>query len=97
MMAGNKADSSNSYFATIGIDIQKQLGIKQEDYSKIEEALEHGNFKFSMEKLAPIEKLIDNIKIDVATGDDNVGARLIRDIKSTISPVLRKITNKDTS
>ena len=92
MMTQTKADKYNTYFATIGVEIQKQLGIKQ-DYFTIKD-IEHGNFKFSEEKQATIEKLIDNIKIDVATGGDNVGARLIKDVKSTISPVLTKIINK---
>ena len=41
-----------------------------------------------------IEKLIDKIRSDVATGDDMIGAKLIKDMKQTISPILTKIINK---
>ena len=47
-----------------------------------------------METVSSIEKLIDNIRIDVAVGEDMIGAKLIKDMKSTISPILTKIVNK---
>ena len=51
-------------------------------------------FQFSEENPTNVEKLIDNIKIDVATGEDNIGAKLIKDGKNAIAPLLTKIINK---
>ena len=53
-----------------------------------------GSFQFSEENSTNVEKLIENIKIDVATGEDNIGAKLIKDGKNTIAPLLTKIINK---
>ena len=50
-------------------------------------------FEFKAESTDAIEKLIDNIRIDVATGEDDIGAKLIKDIKHTITPVLTRIIN----
>ena len=94
MMTQEKANSHNRFFATIGIEIQKKLGFHQEETTILNDVLEQGTFKFQEEKESKIEKLIDNIKIDVAVGDDNIGARLLKDIKTTITPVLTKIINR---
>lgn len=94
MMTQDKADKYNNFFATIGIEIQKQLGVNHEQCSNPHEIQVQGNFKFSEENESTIGKLIDRIKTDVATGDDNIGARLIKDAKTTISPILTKIINK---
>ena len=94
MMTQEKADKSNKFFATIGIEIQKELGFKPS--TTLSENIENnlGIFKFSEENQTNIEKLIDKLKIDVATGADNIGAKLIRDSKTTISTPLTKIINK---
>ena len=94
MMNQEKADKCNNFFATIGIKIQKELGLKPSD--EINENLENnlGMFKFSEVNETKIGKLIDQIKLDVATGEDNIGAKLIKDSKSTLTPILTKIINK---
>ena len=38
--------------------------------------------------------MIINIRSDVAIGEDTIGARLIKDMKHTITPILTKILNK---
>ena len=94
MMSQEKADKSNEFFATIGTKIQEELGHQPDEATNenLEENL--GNFQFAEENLTNVEKLINNIKIDVATGEDNIGAKLIKDSKSTIAPLLTKIINK---
>ena len=89
-----KANQHNKYFASIGIEIQKKLGIQRiETPSTENEENQAPKFEFSAENPEAIEKLIDNIRIDVATGEDNIGARLIKDMKHTISPILTRIIN----
>lgn len=95
MITQEKANKHNKFFATIGIEIQKKLGITFQNSTR-----EPGNnlnhtetFEFAVESREAIEKLVDNIRIEVATGEDNIGAKLIKDMKHTISPVLTKIIN----
>ena len=102
MMNQQKADKFNIFFATIGLEIQKKLNQTNQPTCDPESHLadpEASNpnylkFNFKMETVSSIEKLIDNIRIDVAVGEDMVGAKLIKDMKSTISPILTKIVNK---
>ena len=79
MMSQEKADKSNQFFATIGTKIQEELGHKPEDSNENPEDPDEnlGNFQFSEENPANIEKMINNIRIDVATGEDDIGAKLI--------------------
>ena len=46
-----------------------------------------------METEEAIMKLIDKIKLNVATGNDNISSRLIKDAKFTITPLLTQIIN----
>ena len=101
MMNQEKADKYNRYFATIGTEIQKQLGIDMQRptyarsvFSNSQKINNHTLFKFSEEKESTIEKLIDKLKTDTATGIDNIGPQLIKDAKYTITPTLTKIINK---
>ena len=93
-MNQEKADEYNKFFATIGIEIQKKLGLT---FNRTPANATNENnipkFEFSAESQSSIEKLIDNIRIDVATGEDNIGAKLIKDMKPTITPVLTRIIN----
>lgn len=88
-MCQEKANSCNKYFATIGEEIQKKLKINvhTDDFTGLD------GFTFKPETEVSINKLIDKIKKDVATGADNVGAKLIKDAKEVISPILVKIIN----
>lgn len=88
-MDQNKANQFNSYFATIGTEIQKALGIKEKPCT----TEGTGKFKFKQETKESIIKLIDRIKTDVATGTDEIDAKLIKDTKYTIAESLTKLIN----
>ena len=95
MMTQDKANQCNKFFATIGIEIQKKIGIIPETVEN--SRINHVNkktFKFTEVTETDVEKLIDKIRSDVAIGDDKIGAKIIKDIKHTISPILTKIINK---
>lgn len=101
MMNQQKADKFNTFFATIGLDIQKKMKLNNEppldpELTQVPDTPNpiHINFKFKAETISSIEKLIDNIRNDVAIGEDMIGAKLIKDMKNTISPILAKIVNK---
>ena len=50
-------------------------------------------FKFKNETTENIEKIIDRIKTDVATGMDNIPSKIIKNTKTILSPYLTKIIN----
>ena len=95
MMTQDKANLCNKFFATIGIEIQKKIGIVPEtvENSRMTQ-INMPTFKFTEVNDTDVEKLIDKIRSDVAIGDDKIGAKIIKDIKHTISPILAKIINK---
>ena len=101
LMSQEKADKFNRFFATIGLDIQKKLQSQNQPTTDPEDTdnSETSNpsqphFQFKNETIPDIEKLIDNIRNDVAIGEDMIGAKLIKDMKKTISTILSKIINK---
>ena len=85
----DKANQFNKYFATIGTEVQKLMGIKETDHKP--EA--NGSFQFEQETEETIIKLIDRIRVDVATGEDEISAKLIKDAKYTIAESLTKLVN----
>ena len=89
MLTQDKVNSYNEYFATIGIEIQRKLNINMpaNDFRGLT------GFTFKPETEETVEKLIDRIKEDVATGYDEIPAKLVKDAKAVISPVLTKIIN----
>ena len=88
-MSQDKANKFNIYFATVGEEIQRKLKRKFE----LKDLSELPGFEFKMETQQSIEKMIDNIRNDVAIGHDDIGARIIKDAKPTLAPVLTKIIN----
>ena len=101
LMSQEKADKFNRFFATIGLDIQKKLQSQNQPTTDPEDTdnSETSNpnqphFQFKNETISDIEKLIDNIRNYVAIGEDMIGAKLIKDMKKTISKILSKIINK---
>ena len=87
----DKVNNYNKYFATVGYDIQKELNINYNfDPNK---NYEFEPFKFENESTENIEKIIDKIKIDVATGIDNIPSKIIKQAKTVIGPLLTKIIN----
>ena len=79
----------NSFFATVGSEIQRRLNIKE----RINRVAVTGQFKFKEENEESIVKLIDRIKIDVAVGSDDINARLLKDAKYIIAETLTKLVN----
>ena len=129
MMNQQKADKFNRYFATVGLEIQRELEKTGHSTTEIPDTQstqmpdvsdahsQHSQdsqsqhdpdtrshdsethdttttFTFQKETIANIEKIIDNIRNDVAVGEDMIGAKLIKDMKNTISSILVKIINK---
>ena len=84
-----KANVFNSYFATIGEVIQKKLQIN----TQINNFSGLAGFTFQPETPDSIKKIIANIRQDVATGSDEVGAKLIKDASEVLSPILADIIN----
>ena len=87
----NKVNKYNEFFATIGINIEKELNTNM-NYRN-EKNFDFPAFKFENETTENIEKIIDRIKTDVATGMDNIPAKIIKNTKSILSPYLTKIIN----
>ena len=85
-----KANNFNQHFATVGQKIQEELNFQPPEINFGENEL---GFNFQPEKEETISKLIDLIKIDVATGEDGISAKILKDGKATITPYLTKIIN----
>lgn len=88
-MDKNKANQFNKFFATIGTEIQKYLGFKETAST----SLEPGVFRFQADTQEVIIGLIDRIRTDVATGEDNISAKLLKDTKFTIAESITKLVN----
>ena len=86
-MSKEKADRFNNYFATIGTLIQKKLGIKDTEVT-----FKQG-FNFNEISELTVGKLIDRIRIGVATGSDGISAKIVKDCKDVILPVMTDIVN----
>ena len=101
LMNQQKADNYNKFFATVGLEIQKKLEETGQSLHKpdipensVTQNSSKATFAFEQETVLNIEKIIDNIRIEVAVGEDMIGAKLIKDMKSVISPILTRIVNK---
>ena len=89
MMTQEKANDFNNFFATIGEEILKELKL-----TVPKTVLEgHEGFSFVPETEESICKLIDKMKPDVATGRDGISAKIIKDAKLVIAPIMTKIIN----
>jgi hypothetical protein len=99
----NVANDFNSYFATVGTNIQKKLNVQQKDnpltahadatalYSTVKSDTPH--FSFKPENEETVIKLIDRIRTEVAVGHDNINAKLLKESKNVISTSLTKLVN----
>ena len=83
----------NNLFATIGTKIQKELGNSETPPSPKKTKPKTQPFRFKPENAKKIKKLIENIRKDVAPGVDKLNAKLIKDTKEEITPILTKIIN----
>ena len=89
------ADEHNEYFATIGTKIQEELKFKKSPKPKqTKKTSELPEFVFQQENSTKIKKIIDNIKLsNVAVGCDNIGMRILKDLKEILAPILVSIIN----
>ena len=87
-MDQTKANHYNDYFATVGSEIQNKLNVKDKEVKT-----DTTGFSFTPETEENIIKLIDRIRNDVAVGVDGINARVLKDGKAIIAPLLTKIIN----
>ena len=87
----DKANKFNNYFCNIGKSKDKTLN-KNVTLEPPPNTLPE-KLIFQPEKIETIEKLIDKLKVKTATGYDYIDARLVKDLKKTLSPILTKIIN----
>ena len=83
------ANSFNSFFSTVGCKLQKRLGIKTDSGKPTT----NENFRFKEETEETILKLIDRIRTDVAVGEDDISAKLLKDAKFTVAKSLTRLIN----
>ena len=82
------ANSFNHYFSTVGSKIQEKLHITAHPPD-----LPERGFEFQYETEETVYKLISRIRSDVATGNDNINSRLLKDAIDTVTPSLTKLVN----
>ena len=82
-------DSFNAYFASVGKNIQNQLGLS----FSFEPNGNHEGFNFKNVNEDNVKKLIDRIKTKVATGYDRIPSRIIKDLKHEASSDLARLIN----
>ena len=87
-MTKKKANEYNHYFATVGSDIQQKLNVKDKKVTT-----DTKGFQFIPETEENVIKLINRIKNDVAVGEDGINARVLKDGKDIVAPVITKIIN----
>ena len=93
-----KANAYNEYFSEVGITTQNK--IKSIANSKnIRIQLRKSNkalIKFAFTKITPevVSKIIDNLKLNTAVGLDNIGPKMIKDLKHVLSNTLADLINK---
>ena len=83
------ANRFNDFFAKVGITVQNKLNINISPPKPNKE----GIFKFKDETTEKIEKLINRIKPNVATGHDELSARLIKAALPVILEDLKDLVN----
>ena len=89
-MTQTKANSFNEYFATVGDN--PNFKIKSTSPTPANKP-NRNTFSFQPETTTKIEKLIDKLKENTAIGNDDVGAKLIKDLKNHLTPILTKLIN----
>ena len=83
-------DKHNKFFATIGKKIQEQFDI---DLETITKEWDFPAFEFQKINSSTVSNLIDFIKKDVAIGYDGISAKIIKDTKNVLGPILAEIIN----
>ena len=87
-MDKTKANQFNNFFATVGSNIQQKLNITTQPPQ-----LPMNGFEFKYETEETVRKLISRIRSDVATGNDNINAKLVKDAIDTIIPSITQLVN----
>ena len=88
------ANKFNHFFATVGTVIKKRLNIKTANKAaKVNNQVDEKQFQFKEETPESIIKLIERIKTDVAVGDDDMNAKLLKDAKQVVAEPLSKLIN----
>ena len=89
-----KADEYNKFFATVGLRVQNEIMEKnpKKSFTFSKKELKE-KFIFKKETPKRIEKIIDGLNAKVAVGKDNISARLIKDAKETLAPIIAQIIN----
>lgn len=83
-----KVNSFNNFFATVGSVIKEKLNIKEKTV-----VINSTGFTFNPETEVTVLKLIDRIRTNVAVGTDGINAKVLKDHKDIIAPILTKIIN----
>ena len=83
------ANVFNSFFATIGKKTLQKLGTHEPTF------IPSATSGYSFHPITPseVELLIENLKTNTAVGYDKIPAKILKDLKSTISTPLSKIIN----
>ena len=88
------ANEHNQFFATVGLKVQEELNTRVANAVPPQAPGSTPlRFKFKNETTKSISKLFDNLKSNVATGIDNLNAKLVKDSKNTILEYLTQIIN----
>ena len=89
MVNKETANRFNSFFANVGIQVQKKLKvlINRPILNK------NGIFKFQPETTEKVEYLIKRIKPNVATGHDELSERLIKEARPAIANDIKNLIN----
>ena len=90
------ANACNEYFSQVGINIQKKLGKRKSSISNKNSSSNKSCPKFSFIDVSTedVTKIINNLKLNTAIGLDNIGPKLIKDLKHVISKPLAELINK---
>ena len=83
------ANKFNTFFSNVGMNVQKKLNINIDKPTLNESGL----FRFQPETKKQIEHLINRIKPNVATGCDQLSAKLIKIATPVISEDLKNLVN----
>ena len=85
-----QADEFNAYFANVGRSVQQRLGMHETGYQP---NINREGFGFTPETSDTVEKMIQDLRITVATGSCQTPARILRDLSEAIRDDLRDLIN----
>ena len=93
-----KANAYNEYFSEVGIETQNKIKTNSQLKSLRSRVrkLNKASIKFAFTQITPeaVTKIIENIKLNTAIGLDNIGPKMIKDIKHVLSNVLADLINR---